>query len=197
MKHHEWVVAAGDSGRLDRYLAERLDLSRNRVHQLLTEGLVQIDGHIPRKSHSVEEGQRIVVDLPDPAPIAAEPEPIPLDVVYEDEHLAVVDKPAGLVTHPAPGHPTGTLVNALLHHLGDLSGIGGALRPGIVHRPGQGHFRADGGGQVRRRPPGPIGRPEGAGRGTSLSHGPLGTPQGRRDRGRRPRSEGTPATGSA
>lgn len=133
MTRHEWIVEEG-GGRLDRHLAERLDLSRNRVHQLLAEGRVLVDGVPPRKSDLAEAGQRVEVEVPDPAPIRAAPEPIPLDVLFEDEHIAVIDKPAGLVTHPAPGHPTGTLVNALLHRLGSLSGIGGALRPGIVHR---------------------------------------------------------------
>ncbi|NNM31446.1 MAG: RluA family pseudouridine synthase, partial [Gemmatimonadetes bacterium] len=134
MTRHEWVVQEKGAGRLDRYLAERLGLSRNRVHQLLAEGRVSVDGSRPRKSDQAEEGQLVVVEVPEPAPIEAAPEPIPLDVLYEDRDLAVIDKPAGLVTHPAPGHPTGTLVNALLHRLGSLSGIGGALRPGIVHR---------------------------------------------------------------
>ena len=134
MTRREWAVEEDGGGRLDRYLAESLELSRNRVHQLLAEGRVLLDGARPRKSELVEPGQWLQVDLPDPAPIQAQPESIPIDVLYEDEDIAVVDKPAGLVTHPAPGHPTGTLVNALLHRLGDLSGIGGALRPGIVHR---------------------------------------------------------------
>ena len=134
MTRHEWIVQQDAAGRLDLYLAERLDLSRNRVHQLLAEGRVRVDGSRPKKRDPVTEGQRIEVEVPDPAPIEAAPEPIPLDVLYEDEDMAIIDKPAGLVTHPAPGHPTGTLVNALLYQLGELSGIGGALRPGIVHR---------------------------------------------------------------
>ena len=134
MTRREWVVEEEGAARLDRYLSKRLGLSRNRVHQLLAEGLVLVDGSRPKKSDPAEAGQRVRVDLPDPAPLAAAPEPIPIDVVFEDEHIAVVDKPPGLVSHPAPGHPTGTLVNALLHRLDNLSGIGGTLRPGIVHR---------------------------------------------------------------
>ncbi len=120
--------------RVDRYLADTLNLSRTRIQHLLDEGMILVDGRRPRKSEQVEAGQRIEVEVPPPEPLSEEPEDIPLDIVYEDNALLVVDKPAGLVVHPAPGHPGGTLVNALLHHVDDLSGIGGRLRPGIVHR---------------------------------------------------------------
>lgn len=93
-----------------------------------------MDDAVPRKSDPVDVGSRIVVDVPAPRPARAEPQDIPLTIVYEDRELLVVDKPAGMVVHPAPGHPRGTMVNALLHHVDDLSGIGGRLRPGIVHR---------------------------------------------------------------
>lgn len=93
-----------------------------------------MDGRVPAKSEAVEPGARIVVEIPPPRPIRALPEDLPLTVLYEDADLLVVDKPAGMVVHPAAGHPSGTLVNALLHHVSDLSGIGGHLRPGIVHR---------------------------------------------------------------
>ncbi len=134
MTRHAWTVEEGGGGRLDRYLADLLGLSRNRITNLLAEGRITVDEKRPRKSHVVEVGQRVVVDVPEPVPIEAAAESISVPVVFQDADIAVVDKPAGLVVHPAPGHRTGTLVNALLHQIGDLSGIGGALRPGIVHR---------------------------------------------------------------
>lgn len=121
--------------RLDRWLAARLpDLSRSRIAQLLDEGRITLNGRVPRKSETPAPGDRITVDIPEPAPSAIEAEAIPLSIVFEDADFAVIDKPAGLVVHPAPGHREGTLVHGLLHHLDDLSGIGGVLRPGIVHR---------------------------------------------------------------
>jgi 23S rRNA pseudouridine1911/1915/1917 synthase len=127
-------VDAGSEGRLDRFLATRLGLSRTRVASLILEGRVLVDGRPAKKSESVGLGQVLEVEIPPPEPLEAEPEDIPLDVVYEDQSLLVLNKPAGLVVHPAPGHSRGTLVNALLFHVRDLSGIGGRLRPGIVHR---------------------------------------------------------------
>jgi 23S rRNA pseudouridine1911/1915/1917 synthase len=121
--------------RLDHYLGRQwTDLTRSRVEALIRAGRVEVDGRRPKPSQAVRPGQSIEVLLPPLIEPAARPEPIPLDIVFEDADLIVVDKPAGLVVHPAPGHPGGTLVNALLHHCGDLSGIGGVLRPGIVHR---------------------------------------------------------------
>jgi 23S rRNA pseudouridine1911/1915/1917 synthase len=121
--------------RLDHYLGRQwTDLTRSRVEALIREGRVEVDGRRPKPSRVVRPGQVIEVCLPPLIELSARPEPIPLNIVYEDADLIVVDKPAGLVVHPAPGHPGGTLVNALLHHCGDLSGIGGVLRPGIVHR---------------------------------------------------------------
>jgi len=123
--------------RLDKFLAARLqDLSRARLQALLTEGHVHRDGaQIADASARVKPGQQFSVTVPDARPATPEPEAIPLDVLFEDEHLLVLEKPAGMVVHPAPGHSTGTLVHALLHHCeGTLSGIGGVLRPGIVHR---------------------------------------------------------------
>ena len=127
--------------RLDRYLAGAIEasghaLSRSRLAALVEEGQVSVDGKIAEDSGAkVRVGQTISVDIPPPVAPEPKPEDIPLDVVFEDEHLIVIDKPAGLVVHPAAGHETGTLVNALLHHCGDsLSGIGGVKRPGIVHR---------------------------------------------------------------
>ena len=120
--------------RLDRLLADRLRLSRSRVVALIEEGGVYVNGGPGRKSYTPEPGDRIDVWLPEVNPTALRPEPIPVPIVYADEHIAVVDKPAGLVVHPAPGHASGTLVNALLHRFESLSTIGGDRRPGIVHR---------------------------------------------------------------
>jgi 23S rRNA pseudouridine1911/1915/1917 synthase len=127
-------VRPGEDGRLDRFVAERLGLSRARVQRLVDEGRVAVDGRAARKSDRVAPGARISVEIPAAAPVSIEPEDLPLDVVYEDASVVVVNKAAGMVVHPAPGHRAGTLVNALLHHVRDLSGVGGRLRPGIVHR---------------------------------------------------------------
>ncbi|MCB2066471.1 MAG: RluA family pseudouridine synthase [Erythrobacter sp.] len=124
------------AGRLDKVLADLTDLSRERIKALIAEGKVEVDGK-PATSASakVQAGLSFSVHLPPPADPQACPQDIPITVVYEDEHLIVVDKPAGMVVHPAAGNPDGTLVNALLHHCrGQLSGIGGVARPGIVHR---------------------------------------------------------------
>ena len=126
------VHHAGD--RLDVYVAENLDLSRTRVQALVAVGRVRVDGHVARKADRLEAGQEIEVRVPPPETLEAQPEDLALDVLFEDSSLLVVNKPSGMVTHPARGHPTGTLVNALLAHTDDLSGIGGKLRPGIVHR---------------------------------------------------------------
>jgi len=128
--------AEGDSGRLDAWLSAKVeDLTRSAAARLVEEGNVTVDGKYPPKSCRLSGGETVAVTLPDPEPAEAAAEDIPLDVVYEDADVIVVNKPKGLVVHPAPGHPDGTLVNALLHHCGDsLSGIGGQLRPGIVHR---------------------------------------------------------------
>jgi 23S rRNA pseudouridine1911/1915/1917 synthase len=121
--------------RLDRFLAEALpELSRSQVKKLIEEGLVALRGTAAKAGEKLKGGETIEVTLPPPTPAEALPQEIPLAVLYEDRHLIVVDKPAGLVVHPAPGHPGGTLVNALLHHCTDLAGVGGELRPGIVHR---------------------------------------------------------------
>ncbi len=131
-------LSVGDDGvgeRIDRFVAAALpELSRTRVERLLQDGHVLLNGQPPRKSQRMEAGDRIEVFVPAARPTEILPEAIPLRIVHQDADLLVVDKPAGLVVHPAPGHRTGTLVNALLHHVPDLSGIGGVARPGIVHR---------------------------------------------------------------
>ena len=122
--------------RLDALLAECLpELTRSAAANLIEAGSVLVNGKTAAKSRKLSGGETVEVTLPEPEPIDAVPQNIPLDVVYEDDDVIVVNKPSGLVVHPAPGHPDGTLVNALLYHCGEsLSGIGGALRPGIVHR---------------------------------------------------------------
>jgi 23S rRNA pseudouridine1911/1915/1917 synthase len=121
--------------RLDVWLARQLpDLSRARVQALVADGHVLVDGTPTRPSARLRPGQGVVVHVPAPTPAAPAPEDIPLHVVHEDAQLLVVDKPAGLVVHPGAGTRSGTLVNALLRHVTDLSGVGGVLRPGIVHR---------------------------------------------------------------
>jgi len=136
MNLHEFTVEEENNGvRLDIFINRHLESeSRSFVQRLIEEGSVQVDGKSARSSHKVRSGEQISVEIPEP--IAAEPkgEDIPLQVLYEDRDLIVINKPAGMVVHPAPGNSGGTLVNALLAHCTDLSGIGGELRPGIVHR---------------------------------------------------------------
>ena len=128
------VEVAGE--RVDAYLAARLpELSRARVQQLLKAGEVRVNNAVVKQRYLVAAGDVISITLPEPvAPVGVLAENIPLDIIFQDADLLVINKPAGLVVHPAAGNWTGTLVNALLHHVSDLSGIGGELRPGIVHR---------------------------------------------------------------
>lgn len=122
--------------RLDVFVSSSVpDLSRSAAQRLVEEGNVKVNGGKPSKKTQMKTGDTVCVTVPDPVEMEAYPENIPLNVVYEDEDLLVVDKPKGMVVHPAPGNPDGTLVNALLYHCrGNLSGIGGVLRPGVVHR---------------------------------------------------------------
>ncbi len=121
--------------RVDQFLTSIVgDLSRSHIQRLIKDGRVLVDGKVVKANQPVKSGQSIALDVPapvDPTPVA---EPLPLHVLYQDADVIVVDKPAGMVVHPAAGHSSGTLVNALLHHATDLSGIGGEKRPGIVHR---------------------------------------------------------------
>ncbi|MBD2154645.1 RluA family pseudouridine synthase [Leptolyngbya sp. FACHB-16] len=125
---------AGD--RLDRWLSEHLpDLSRARIQKLIDQGQVQVNGQIcTSKKMAIQAGDRIDITIPDATPLELEAQSIPLDILYEDDSLLILNKPTGLVVHPAPGHEDGTLVNALLAHCPNLTGIGGVQRPGIVHR---------------------------------------------------------------
>ena len=130
-------TSEADAGtRLDACLARAIeDLTRSAAAKAVEDGRVLVNGKTPNKSYKLTGHEQIEFTPEEPAPIDAVPQDIPLDVVYEDDDVIVVNKPSGLVVHPAPGHPDGTLVNALLYHCGDsLSGVGGALRPGIVHR---------------------------------------------------------------
>ncbi len=121
--------------RIDRYLAENTAYTRSFLQKLLKTGMVLVNDAAVKSSYRVSPEDRIEFEVPDPEPADVLPENIPLDILYEDSDLIVVNKPKGMVVHPAPGHSTGTLVNALLYHCGDsLSGINGVLRPGIVHR---------------------------------------------------------------
>jgi 23S rRNA pseudouridine1911/1915/1917 synthase len=121
--------------RLDKYVAQMVpDLSRSRAQKLIEEGLVAVNGRMAKPSYRVEAGNLVVVRIPPPETTEVKPQAIPLDIVYEDEQVIVVNKPAGMVVHPAYGHRTGTLVNAVLAHCPDLAGAEGDLRPGIVHR---------------------------------------------------------------
>ena len=132
----EVQAAADDRGaRLDQFLATKLDgLSRSRVQALIVDGYVRVDGQPARASARLRGTEVIEVDVPAPEPAQPEAQDLPLSVLYEDSDLLVLDKAAGMVVHPAAGHRAGTLVNALLHHVKDLKGVGGALRPGLVHR---------------------------------------------------------------
>ncbi len=130
-----FVVGDSDEGeRLDQALASLAGLSRSQARRWIDEGRVSVDAAPARASQRVATGAVVEALAPEPLPSPLAPEPIALAILYEDEDLIVIDKPAGLVVHPAPGHARGTLVNALLHHCRDLSGVGGVLRPGIVHR---------------------------------------------------------------
>ena len=137
MDENNICITAEESGeRIDALLARTLpSLSRSQIQKLLEQGMVTLNGRELKKNFRCSAGESYEVLLPEPADLPLIPQNIPLDVVYEDEDLIVVNKARGLVVHPAPGHPDGTLVNALLWHCGDsLSGIGGQRRPGIVHR---------------------------------------------------------------
>jgi 23S rRNA pseudouridine1911/1915/1917 synthase len=138
MPTYQFEISEADAGkRLDIFLRDRdePDETRSQVKKRIDRGEVTVNGETaPKAGVCLREGDCVRWEFEPPRQPELEAQEIPLDLLYEDEHLAVVEKPAGMVVHPAPGHPDGTLVNALLHHLDDLSGVGGELRPGIVHR---------------------------------------------------------------
>ena len=136
MEQQEFIVLHDAEGqRLDLFLVSVLGThSRSKIRKLIVDGYVKLENRAPRPNLPVRAGERIVVSMPEPTPINIKAEDIPLQILYGDDDLVVLNKPAGMVVHPGNGETSGTLVNALLHHLEDLSGIGGELRPGIVHR---------------------------------------------------------------
>src|SRR5436190_8616251 len=131
-----FTAEVDDAGqRLDKFLAARLgELSRSRVQALIKEGMVTVNGRAVKSSHEMETGDLVAGIVPPDKPAEAQPQDLPLEILYEDAHLAVLNKACGMVVHPAHGNEDGTLVNALLHRFGALSSIGGVARPGIVHR---------------------------------------------------------------
>lgn len=135
-KPHTFIVPISEAGaRLDLWLARQtLTLSRARLQALIRDGHVTVNGRTVKERHKARPGDVVKLVIPPPVVTALIPEAIPLDIIYEDADLLVINKPAGLVVHPAAGHASGTLVNALLHHCGSLAAIGGEQRPGIVHR---------------------------------------------------------------
>lgn len=125
----------GDAdSRIDRFAAEKTGITRSQIHKLIEEGLLRVNGAPTKAGYRVRAGDEVDITLPEKQTEELLPEDIPLDILYSDEHLAVVNKPAGLVVYPAAGHPSGTLMNALRYRLGELSAPGGPLRPGVVHR---------------------------------------------------------------
>jgi len=126
----------GGSDRLDLVLTNRMsDYTRNRIQQMIRSECASVDGKVITKTgFKLEGGEHLAFIIPDTAPVDLQPEPIPLDILYEDKNILVINKQAGLVVHPSVGHETGTLVHAVLHHVPDLEGVGGEKRPGIVHR---------------------------------------------------------------
>ena len=129
------LIVSEKGARLDVFLADRLGKTRSAILKAIEEGRVILNGSTPTKAGvKLNAGDRITVEISEPRAISAKPQDIPIDILYEDDDIVVVNKPQGMVTHPASGSPDGTLVNALLHRVNDLSGINGEIRPGIVHR---------------------------------------------------------------
>ncbi len=133
MEEIKLTVEAG-ADRLDKYIADNTDFSRSRIKQAILSGEALVNGKTAKPGDKLRAGDVVTLNMEEPKEAAAEPEEIPIDVVYEDSSIAVVNKPQGMVVHPAPGNFTGTMVGALLFRIKDLSGIGGEIRPGIVHR---------------------------------------------------------------
>lgn len=135
---HAWIVAQEQAGeRVDKHITDKLTdpaVSRSQVQEWIRIGAATLNGQPVKANARVEAGDRVDVAIPEPEPLELRPENLPLDIVYEDGDVIVINKPRGMVVHPAAGHPSGTVVNALLYHCRDLSGINGVMRPGIVHR---------------------------------------------------------------
>lgn len=131
----DWVYENKQAERIDKFLAiESEDFSRSQIQQWIKDGHVQVNGHVVKPNQKLQENDQVLLRIPPPKELHIEAEEMDLPIVYEDSDLVVINKPRGLVVHPAPGHYSGTLVNGLLAHCHDLSGINGVLRPGIVHR---------------------------------------------------------------
>ncbi|MBP1045576.1 RluA family pseudouridine synthase [Enterococcus sp. BWM-S5] len=128
------VTIKDEKGRIDKVLSERVSYSRSQIQLWLKEQMVTVNGEVVRSNYKVKNGDEVEIKIPEPVELVIEAEDIPLTVVYEDQDVAVIDKPQGMVVHPAAGHANGTLVNALMYHIKDLSSINGVIRPGIVHR---------------------------------------------------------------
>ncbi|CAM3261112.1 MULTISPECIES: RluA family pseudouridine synthase [Brevibacillus] len=135
-ERYDWTIEQSDAGeRIDKYISlQNEDWSRSQVQAWIKEGRVTVDGEPVKSNYKLQAEDELTLRVPPPREMAILPEPMPLDIVYEDSDVVVVNKPRGLVVHPAPGHYSGTLVNGLLAHCKDLSGINGVLRPGVVHR---------------------------------------------------------------
>jgi len=135
-KYFEFVVDKEDvKKRLDLFITEKIDdISRSYIQKGIEEGWIKVNGKISKANYKVKSGDLIVAEIPEPKKYSIDPEPIPLNIIYEDSDIVVINKPRGMVVYPAPGNYSGTLVNALLYHTKDLSGINGLIRPGIVHR---------------------------------------------------------------
>ena len=135
MKTQKHLTIHQQKGRLDKVLAQEFsDFSRSQLQEWIEIQKVTVNGEATLNKYKVKTGDEVVINVPEPEPIATKPEALPLDIIYEDADLAIINKPRGMVVHPGAGNPEGTLVNALLYHIKDLSGINGKLRPGIVHR---------------------------------------------------------------
>lgn len=135
MQHYSFTFDLPEPQRLDQFIASKLpDVSRSYLKKLVAEELVKVDGKAVKASRVLRGHEEIVVELPEAKPLEIKEEIIPLEILFEDSYVVVVNKPAGMVVHPAPGHESGTLVNALAGYCDDLSGVGGTMRPGIVHR---------------------------------------------------------------
>jgi 23S rRNA pseudouridine1911/1915/1917 synthase len=135
MQNEIKIMIEDENGRIDKQLSEKLvDYSRSQIQMWLKKNYVQVNDEIVKANYKVQKGDVVLIHIPEPETLALLPENLPLEIVYEDQDVAVINKPQGMVVHPSAGHPNGTLVNALLFHLDHLSSINGVIRPGIVHR---------------------------------------------------------------
>lgn len=135
MKEEKTFRIEEEKGRIDKYLVNKIpDFSRSKIQQLISDGLVTVNGEVIKANYKLNVDDKISVSIPEPEPVQIKAQDIPIEIIYEDSDILLVNKPQGMVVHPGAGNPDGTLVNALLYHIDDLSGINGEIRPGIVHR---------------------------------------------------------------